>query len=227
MPIYRRWVVANAWSECLGLGTTLVVAGAVAPWLERTERLPGAIAGALAAILLGMALEGAVVGWAQEGVIRRSLLRLRPGAWVGATVVGAGLAWALGMIPSTIMTLLSVSDGAESSSPSATAQYVFAALLGAVAGPVLAAAQWTTLRRHVDRAGSWLWANALAWSVGMPLVFAGMDIVPWTGPAPARWLAIYAVCAFVGASVGAIHGLILQRLLNTARGEHVKNSAAA
>lgn len=94
-------------------------------------------------------------------------------------------------------------------------QYPLAAALGLVTGPVLGLAQWIVLRRYVERAGRWLWANALAWGVGMPVIFLGMDRVPWNGQAAAVIAAIYAVCAVTGIVVGAIHGLFLVRLIRS------------
>ena len=92
-------------------------------------------------------------------------------------------------------------------------QYPLAAALGLVTGPILGLAQWIVLRRYVAHAGRWLWANALAWGVGMPVIFLGMDRVPWNSQAFAIIATIYAVCAVTGMAVGAIHGRILLRLV--------------
>jgi hypothetical protein len=35
--LYRRWIVANGWSEALGLGTTFLVGRAAAPWLAASR----------------------------------------------------------------------------------------------------------------------------------------------------------------------------------------------
>ncbi len=103
--------------------------------------------------------------------------------------------------------------------PGALLTYVLACALGLAAGPVLGAVQFLVLKRHLHRAGIWLWANALAWGAGMPLLFAGMDQVPWQkGDALHTAVMIYAVCAAAGAAVGAIHGSFLMRLLSRHRG---------
>jgi hypothetical protein len=44
----------------------------------------------------------------------------------------------------------------------------------------LRSAQWIALRDVITGGKNWFWANALAWGVAMPLVFTGMDAVPWT-----------------------------------------------
>jgi hypothetical protein len=51
----------------------------------------------------------------------------------------------------------------------------------------------------------------------MPLIFLGMDYVPWQGPWLLRTAAVYAVCAATGAVVGALHGPTLRRLLHHPR----------
>jgi len=59
-------------------------------------------------------------------------------SWVGATILGASVAWCLGMIRSTLMSL-----GAEASAPAEAQfpdalQYALAMPMGAVAGVILA-----------------------------------------------------------------------------------------
>lgn len=214
---YRRWIIANGWSEAAGLGTTFVIGRALAPWLEHATSAGVVLLDAFAAVLLGTLLEGVLVGAAQEAVLRKRLASLRRRAWMLATAAGAALAWALGMIPSTVMAL--APDAAARSpvaEPGALAQYALAAVLGLVAGPALGFAQWLVLRHHLARSARWLWANAAAWAIGMPLIFAGMDYVPWGGDATAAVLAIYAVCGAAGLAVGAVHGRILIDLLRRA-----------
>jgi hypothetical protein len=198
----------------VGLGTTFGLGTLLGPQLDRIAGLAAALIAALIAVILGTLLEGVLVGVAQEKVLRRQLPSLRKHGWLVATAVGAGLAWLLGMIPSTIMTLQAQEAGAAATAePPALLQYALAAGLGLVAGPILGVAQWTVLRRHVRHAARWLWANAAAWAVGMPLIFLGMDFVPWDGPRPALFVAFYVVCGIVGLVVGAIHGRVLVRLV--------------
>jgi hypothetical protein len=90
---------------------------------------------------------------------------------------------------------------------------VLAMALGGALGALLGGAQWTILRRHTARAGAWIWANAVAWSVGMPCVFVGMDLVPWSGSPALVVLSIYAVGLFTGLLVGSIQGCVLVSLM--------------
>ena len=51
---------------------------------------------------------------------------------------------------------------------------LLAADLGSVAGPLLPAFQWLSLRKVLPcNAWRWLPANALAWALGMPVIFPG------------------------------------------------------
>ncbi len=211
---YRRWILANGQAEAAGLGTTFVAGRLVAPHLEQVTGVAAILGGALGAVLLGTLLEGVLVGLLQERVLGQRLPGLRRGAWILATAAGAGLAWLLGMVPSTIMALgATASPGPAAEEPGALVQYGLAMGLGFVAGPILGLAQWTVLRGLVSGAGRWLWANALAWAVGMPLIFVGMDLVPWAGPFVLVALTVYLVCGVTGLVVGAIHGRVLLRLL--------------
>lgn len=206
---YVRWVLANGWSEALGLGTTILLGASFAPTLQQIHGVPAVLLTAVVAVALGVLLEGLVVGAAQGFVLRRRLSGLPPRVWIRLTMIGAGLAWLLGMVPSSLAALSPASSASQAPAPPGYLQYALAAGLGAVAGPVLGLAQWTALRGRVRKAGRWLWANAAAWAVGMPVIFLGMDRVPWGGPPVARAAAVFAVCGLAGLTVGAIHGGVL------------------
>ena len=55
----------------------------------------------------------------------------------------------------------------------------------------------------------WVWANAAAWAAGMPLVFVGMDFVPWESGTLAVVAGVRCVCGITGLAAGAIHGRVL------------------
>ena len=207
---YRKWIAANGWAEAGGLGGTLVIGYALASSLDRAVGTTAILAGALGAIALGTLLEGVLVGAAQANVLHHRLHSLSRRAWVTASAVGAGLAWTLGLLPSTLMALSgSDAGGPAPVEPSPLVKYLLAAALGAVTGPILGLAQWTVLRRRVRHAAQWLVANAGAWAVGMVLVFAGMDVVPWSLGPIAIVPSIGLVCLATGLAVGAIHGRTL------------------
>lgn len=213
--MYARWIVANGLGEMLGLGTTFALGGALAPRLAVVSGVAETLGTAVAAVGLGIVLEGVVVGWAQARVLR-DWIGLPQGAWVRASAAGAGLAWALGMAPSTVLSLTAAApaaDGAPPFEPGPGLTLVLAAGLGLVTGPILGAMQGRVLRQARPDVRGWPGANAVAWAFGMPVIFAGMDRVPWNGPASARVAGLYLVCLAAGLVVGAVHGAVLRRLL--------------
>jgi hypothetical protein len=205
---WLRWVVANALAEAIGLGAAFLIGFGL---LSRSEDAPiSLLAGG--AVLLGT-LEGIVVGLAQGSVLRRRLPQITLARWVAATALGAFVAWTLGMIPSTLM---SMAPGDPASAPPEMPQaviYLLAVGMGALLGPVLACAQWIVLRRWVARAWRWIPANALAWMLGMPLIFVGTGFIQPEMPAYQAALIMLAAVTMAGAAVGAVHGLILVRAL--------------
>jgi len=95
--------------------------------------------------------------------------------------------------------------------------YTLAAAMGIGLGAILGAAQWLALRRHVPKAGWWIPANALAWMLGMVVVFLGTSFIPAEGiTAPVALILLLFVVA-AGAVVGAVHGLVLIWLLHQRR----------
>ena len=213
---YLRWIGANCLGEALGLGTTFALGALIAPALGGDASSAAVLTGAVAAVLLGTLLEGVVVGLFQAQALHRRLPALARRDWIVATAIGAGLAWLLGMIPSTIMSLIDRGESAASgppAEPSTLMQLGLATLLGLVLGPVLAAAQLRVLRAQVSHAGRWIWANALAWALGMPVIFAGMDLLPWESGGLSLYAGLFLVAAVAGALVGSVHGRVLLDLL--------------
>jgi hypothetical protein len=128
--LWLQWVVANAASETVGLGTTLLIGAFL---LVNAEPTIGSLPAAALDVLAGTVIEGSIVG----------------------------------------------------------------------------AAQWLALRRHVPKAGWWIPGNALAWMLGIVVVFLGTSFIPAeriTLPV-ALIMLLFVVAA--GAVVGAVHGLVL------------------
>lgn len=207
---WARWIAANSLAEFIGLGAIATIAYGLVALLGEPVGSK-AIVFALGLVVLG-AFEGLVVGWAQFRVLKTRLAELQ--GWIAATVIGAVVAWLLGMLPSTIMSLGDSAAGNQPPNISDSVQLLLAAGLGLVTGPVLAVFQWLRLRRYVSRNSiSWLGANALAWAVGMPAIFMGADLAArassplMTITTAGLWLLI------AGALVGAVHGGILIWLL--------------
>jgi hypothetical protein len=213
---YLRWILANAAGEAVGLGLTALVGIAAVLYAGKGPGVVVTLVLALSAILAGTLIEGAVVGTAQWLVLRRPLPGISWRSWVVATGAGALVAWTLGMVPSTVYSLRADPSGGATAEPSDGVVFGLAFLMGLVLGPVLGLSQWLALRRFVARAALWMPANALAWAVGMVVIFVGVDLATSGGYGPST-VAILGVTLFcAGAAVGAVHGLALVWLLRTA-----------
>lgn len=212
--LYRRWVLANGWSECVGLGGT----GLLGWWVMRVgepSSIVAVLGVALLAVLGGTVFEGFLVGYAQARVLHRQFPDFSSGRWILATAIGAGIAWLLGMIPSTAMALAGPAAGGGDPPAwlNGPAQYVLAAAMGLVLGPILAVPQMLVLRATVQRAGRWISANALAWAIGMPVIFVGAGAVSHQTSMPVAIGIVALSCLAAGLVVGAVHGLFLVKLV--------------
>jgi hypothetical protein len=217
--LWLRWVLANAVGEVVGLGITALVGGLVVFSLGEGSGVLATLGIAVLAVVAGTFVEGTVVGTAQWLVLRRPLPRMRWRTWALATGAGAFLAWMLGMIPSTVLSLgVGPSGGGEpQAEPSQALVYGLAFLMGLTLGPVLGFAQWLVLRSYVRGAALWMPANALAWAFGMVVIFIGIDPAIGSGFGALAVAILVFTLALAGAVVGAVHGLALVRLLRTAR----------
>jgi hypothetical protein len=209
---WLQWVLANTLAEIVGLGGAFVIGYGLVLLLDLPAGAGPTLRLAGLAIVLGTA-EGLIVGLAQGLVLKQRLPQLGLNRWVPATAAGAFLAWVLGMLPSTAMDLGQQGAAAPPPDIPDIVNYLMAIVLGAVAGPILASVQWLVLRRHIARAWRWIPANALAWMVGMPVIFIGPGVISVEMSPLVIGLVVLVTVGLAGAAVGAIHGYVLVRFL--------------
>ena len=213
--LWLRWVAANAIGEMLGLGATFAVIALAFSSLEGMSGAGGVLLAFLLAVASG-AIEATLVGLSQWWAMRPWFPAISRRAWWLATLAGALVAYALGYLPSTLMSLGEEASQAPMAEPPQSIVLLLAAGMGAVAGAVLSFAQWLALRKKVPRAGWWVPANMLAWLAGMPIIFWGISAAQ-KGQALPQMVLLMAGCLLVaGAVVGGIHGLVLVRLAGPA-----------
>jgi hypothetical protein len=199
-PRYRRWVVATTCGELAGF-TIPAIVGATA-----TSAGVGQRASLVLLVLAGVG-EGAILGWAQSRMLRRELPELRTGDWIRATAAGAGVAWTIGMLPSTL--------GGQLLGLWPPLLVALGLLAGIALLTTIGFAQWLVLRRHVHPSGVWVVANALAWIVGLVVVFTAIGVAPGDSPV---LIATFGVVGGLGMglAVALVTGLFLVRLLDRA-----------
>ncbi len=154
-------------------------------------------------------IEATLVGLAQWWAMHPWLSKIRRRVWWQATTIGALCAYMIGYLPSTLMKMDQAVSQTQQVEPPLGITLLLASGLGGVAGVILSCAQWMVLRHHVGRAKLWILANMLAWAVGMPVIFLGMD---WAFTMADTWsflLTIGAALIAAGLLVGAIQAWFL------------------
>jgi uncharacterized membrane protein YhaH (DUF805 family) len=214
--LWLRWVAANAFGELLGLGATFAVIALVFSRLA-DQQGPGIVLVLFLIAVASSAIEATLVGIAQWWAMYPWFPTITRRAWWLATLVGALVAYVLGYLPSTLMSLGQQTSQTPVTEPPQGIMLLFAAGLGAIAGMVLSSAQWLTMRNKVTQAGWWIPANMLAWMVGMPIIFLGIDATQIGRPPLQAALLLAGVLFLTGAVIGAIHGVFLVRLSGQAR----------
>lgn len=212
--LWSRWTLANALSEMIGLGLTFVITGLFFSRLGDQNTLPSILLSFVVAVLSG-AVEATFVGLAQWRAMQPWFPSISRFAWWRATLVGALIAYVLGYLPSTLMSMSeATANAAPAAEPEQWAVLLLAAGMGGVGGAVLSFAQWLALRGSVKGAGIWIPANVVAWLFGMPVIFWGIDLA---FKMSALWQSVLAMAGtlfMAGAIVGALHGFFLVRLAN-------------
>jgi len=197
-PLWRRWTLWTTAGELAGF-TAPAVAGA---WAAAAPLPPWLTYGLL---LAAGFVEGLMLGTAQAWALKPALPRLSRPAFALATGAAAVLAYAVGMLPSTLGDRLGALP--------------LAVLVGGglVAGLVLLAsigtAQWLVLRRGRYGGPWWIATTAGAWLAGL-LVFVAVSTPLWQPGQPLPQVAAIGLLggAVMAATVAALTGLAAVRL---------------
>jgi hypothetical protein len=211
--LWLRWVAANALGEMFGLGLTFAIGAVILSSLGNPQNVFVIIASFLVAVVSGV-FEATLVGLAQWWAMHPWFPMITRGNWWRATLIGALAAYIMGYLPSTLMSLGEQTSQTQTpaAEPAQWLVLLLAAGLGAAGGAVLSFAQWLTMRHRVPGASIWIPANILAWLVGMPLIFWGIDAAQKLGGLFWLILVMAGVLLLTGLVVGAIHGIFLVRL---------------
>lgn len=134
MSFYRRWIVACAAGEFVGIGAAAGVALAIDALIGEPQSLGGRLL-TLATFAAVGAVEGTALAGFQWRVLRARVPRLCAGEWVGATVVVAVAGWIVGM------SLFIGHEATVQEEPSLVAVLLMAAMAGAGAGLCFGVAQ--------------------------------------------------------------------------------------
>lgn len=195
--VRRAWIVATTVGEAVGFtvpGLVAVFAFDLDPALTL-----------LVMVAAGM-VEGAVLGAAQSVVLRREFLGFSRGAWVAATSLGAGVAWLLGMLPSTLY------PGWTHWSPALTVPV--AVVLGVALLASVGFAQWMVLRHHLARSRTWVPVSMVAWLAGLGVLMAVVTPLWRPGQSPVLVVAVGVLGGLaMAATVAVVTGLWLGRLV--------------
>ena len=155
----------------------------------------------LSGAALGGVVEGTLVGWVMWRMLSPWLPGLPRRPFVLATVAVGVTGWVVGNLPPALMSASADTSAAPAAEPPILLIAAGAAAGGAVAGVAFGGAQALVLRHHVARPGRWVWANALAWAIGVAIITVGASVVPggWS----------IAALALYGAGVGLLAGLVV------------------
>jgi hypothetical protein len=162
---------------------------------------PAEVLVVLAGAALGGVVEGTLVGWVMWRMLSPWLPGLPRRPFVLATVAVAVTGWVVGNLPPAVMSASADATAAPVAEPPILLIAAAAAAGGAVAGVAFGGAQALVLRHQVARPGRWVWANALAWAIGVAIITVGGSVVPggWS----------IAALALYGAGVGLLAGLVV------------------
>jgi len=201
-PLWRRWTLSTTLAEAAGFCAPALAGAAAAQ--ARVSAIP-----TLLVMLAAGAVEGSALGAGQHWALARHLRRLPRGEFVGATAAGAVLAYAIGMLPSTLADRL---GGAAPGLVVAVATLAGVALLASIG-----TAQWVILRRAGYDQPWWILTTAGGWLAGLA-VFMLVATPLWHPDQPVALAVSIGVLAglLMAATVAAVTAFAADRLVRSA-----------
>jgi len=184
-PLWRRWTVSTTVGELLGFVAPALAGG-------------GATAAALDApttyllLLIAGSVEGLALGAAQGWALRKALPRLPPRDFALATGAAAVLAYAIGMLPSSLGDRLGAVPPAVLVLATAAGGLLLLASIGT--------AQWLVIRRYGYGWPLWIVTTAGAWLAAL-LVFVAVSTPLWR---PGQPVALTVAIGLLGAAAMAV-----------------------
>lgn len=197
--LWRRWTAVTTAGELAGFVVPATVGAAAA-----TLAWPAGLT--YGALLAAGFIEGSVLGYSQATVLRTALPGLRVRRYWTATGAAAAVAYAVGLLPSTLGDHL-----ARIPAPLLVGAGVVAAaiLLGSIG-----TAQWAVLRGAGADRPSWIATTAAAWMAGLAVFL--LSATPLWQPGQPWWLiaAIGVGCGgLMALTVAALTGIAAVRLI--------------
>lgn len=194
------WIAACVIAETIGMTAAATAA-------RLADAVPSAqLAGGLAIVVAGGLVEGAALGLLQGTWLQARYRAFNLLAWVGVTVLIAGVGWAGASLPSR---LSASSSSTSDAGPEFWVIALGAVLIGVAMGAVLGAGQALVFTRVVRRPWRWIWVSIAAWTPTMVIIFVGATVpsASWSTAAVIATGAVTGACA--GAVLGAVSGWLM------------------
>lgn len=165
---YRiNWILNDA----LGIFLGIAVAAGILTMESQLLGQPGTAVekvGGLGVALAGGLIAGTILAWFQWRALKRRYADLSWIGWWGNTVIAFIAGWILAIIPSFSYTGQNAIHQVipPFGIPTFTAMYG-SIIFGATLGGLIGFAQWLELRKHREKASSWIGMNVFGWALGM------------------------------------------------------------
>ena len=211
-PIWRRWTLACAAGEIIGIGGAALLATAHLLLLGEPETTDQKLLQLVFMMAAGF-VEGSLLGWFQWRVLGKIFPALPSKSWISYTVAVAVIGWFLGMLPSLFLFDTGPAVEVPAEEPSLYLVLGFALLMGLCLGGLFGLFQWLSFKKYVQHTTSWIWANMLGWGVAMMVIFLAAT---WPDvDTPKIWVVVSGIVGglLAGLSVGAITGVYLLRII--------------
>lgn len=202
LTLWESWVAVMAIAQLVNLGIVLIATSLIK--LSDT-------AGTVTVLHVTGLLTGIVLGIAQWLVLRRYIRHV--GKWIAVTAIAMMIAWLIGIKVSTLIAFIVTLDVTLTAGTQMTVLLTGIFLLGAWIGTVLGLTQWLVLKHHIRLAVWWVFANALAWALGLVVAFMIASKFHFYPLTLETALAGCATGLATGAVVGAITGVALVWIL--------------
>jgi hypothetical protein len=203
---WHRWILSYSLGELLGIGVAAIIARFLYLGYSQIDLGRSPALDAFVLIIAGTS-EGLIIGYVQWKSLSRIIMSLKPASWIITTTLSSILGWFLILPPAVLIIFFF----AKLSSNNQYTSILYTLLAGAAFGSVIGIAQFFIIRKFVNNAIVWIFANSISWAVSFLILYFALS---YFSGSFVNTLLIILACLMSGLSQGLVTGTSLHFLMS-------------
>jgi hypothetical protein len=216
---WHRWMISYSLGELFGIGVAAIIARFLYMGYSQLDSSRSPTLDALVLIAAGTS-EGLIIGYVQWKSLSRVIRNLKPATWIITTTLTSILGWFLILPPAVLIIFFFAKLSADNQYTS----ILYTLMAGAAFGGMIGLAQFFIIRKYVNNAVIWAFANSISWSFSFLILYFALS---YFSGSLVNTLLIILACLSSGLVQGMVTGTSLYFFMSikthTHTGHHTKS----